>query len=82
MLPAKFQVIWPFGSGVEAKNKFKDARQSGHLGLQIRTILAILIYRSPRCFLPSLKLICLSFQEKKRKKVFKMAAMAAVLEQF
>ena len=34
MLPTKFGVNWPFGSGEEAKN-------SGHLGFPIGTILAI-----------------------------------------
>ena len=36
MLPSKFGVNWPFGSGEEAKN-------SGHLGFSIRTILAIFL---------------------------------------
>ena len=37
MLPIQFQVNWTFGSGEEAKKDFQD----GHLGLLIRTILAI-----------------------------------------
>ena len=33
MLPSKFGVNWPFGSGGEAKNRFlKDGGHSGHLG--------------------------------------------------
>ena len=38
MLPTKFGVNWPFGSVEEAKNNFQDG---GHLGIRIRTILAI-----------------------------------------
>ena len=37
MLPAKFGVSWPFGSGEEAKN----GCHGGHLGFPIGTILAI-----------------------------------------
>ena len=36
MLPSKFGVNWPFGSGEEVKNRF-----SRWLGFPIRTILAI-----------------------------------------
>ena len=38
MLPTKFGVNWPFGSGEEAKNRFSRWR---HLGFPIGTILAI-----------------------------------------
>ena len=44
MLPTEFQVNWPFGSGEEAKNR-------GHLGFLIRTILAFCIYKSPQLIL-------------------------------
>ena len=37
MLPTKFPVNWPFGSGEETKIRFQD----GHLGFTIGTILAI-----------------------------------------
>ena len=37
MLPTKFRVNWPFGSGEEAK----DFQDGGHLGFPIGTILAI-----------------------------------------
>ena len=57
MLPPKFRVNWPFGSGEEAKNRFP-----------VGTILAIFfIYKSSQCFLPSFKSLGLSVQEKKRK---------------
>ena len=38
MLPSKFGVNWPFGSGGEAKIDFQDG---GHLGFPTSTILAI-----------------------------------------
>ena len=38
MLPTKFRVNWPFGSGEEAKIDFQDG---GHFGFPIRMILAI-----------------------------------------
>ena len=43
MLPSKFVVNWPFGSGKEAKKKkdFQDGCYGGRLGFPIGTILAI-----------------------------------------
>ena len=42
MLPSKFGVKWPLGSGEEAKNRLsQDGGHGGHLGFPIRTILAI-----------------------------------------
>ena len=41
MLPSKFGVNWPFGSGEEAKNNFQDGGHGSHLGFPIGTILAI-----------------------------------------
>ena len=41
MLPSKFGVNWPFGSGEEAKNRIQDGSHGGHLGFPIGTILAI-----------------------------------------
>ena len=41
MLPTKFRVNWPFGSGEEAKNRFSDGCHGAHLGFPIGTILAI-----------------------------------------
>ena len=57
MLPTRFGVNWPFGSGEEAKNRFQDGGHGGHLGFPIGTILAIFALKSPRCFLPSIKSI-------------------------
>ena len=34
MLPTKFQVNWPFGSGEEAKNIFKTAAMAGILNFR------------------------------------------------
>ena len=41
MLPSKFGVNLPFGSGEEAKIDFQDGGHSGHLGFLIGMILAI-----------------------------------------
>ena len=64
MIPIKFQDNQPLVSGEEAKKKKKkknDFQDGGHLGFPIETILAIFIYKSPRCFLPSFMSIGLSF---------------------
>ena len=64
-LPTKFQINWPFGSGVGAKIIFQDGRHGCPLGFPNKTILAFLmIYKSSRCFLPSFKLILV--QEKRK----------------
>ena len=55
---------------VSSQLAFRFRRRSGHLGFLIGTILAILIYKSPLCFLPSLESIGLSVQKKKRKIYF------------
>ena len=41
MLPTKFRVNWPFGSGEEVKNRVQDEGYGSHLGFPIGTILAI-----------------------------------------
>ena len=41
MLPSKFGVNWPFGSGEEAKIDFQDGGHGGHLGFPTGMILAI-----------------------------------------
>ena len=58
------------GLSVQKKKRnidFQDGRHDGNLGFPIGTNLAILIYKSPRCFLASFKSVGLSVQEKKRK---------------
>ena len=47
MLPPKIGVNWPFGTGEEAKNRFSRWRPSWISDWND------LIYKSPRCFLPS-----------------------------
>ena len=41
MLPTKFRVNWPFGSGEEAKTDFQDGCHGAHPGFTIGMILAI-----------------------------------------
>ena len=43
MLPTKFGVNWPFGSGDEAKIDFQDGGHGGHLGFSTEKILAIFV---------------------------------------
>ena len=54
----------------EKKRKidFQDGGYGSHLGFRIGTILAVLLYKTPQCFLPSFKSIGLSVQETKAKK--------------
>ena len=42
MLPTKFQVNWPLGSGEEVKNRFSRCCHGCHLGFPTGMILAIL----------------------------------------
>ena len=67
MLPSKFGVNWPFGSGKEAKIDFQDGCH-GSLGFPIGTILAIFdLQVTP--MLPTMFVESIGFwvQEKKRK---------------
>ena len=41
ILPTKFRVRWPFGSGGEGKINFQDGRHGDQCGFPIRTIVAI-----------------------------------------
>ena len=41
MLPTKFQVNWPFGTGEAKKKQKTDFQDGGHLGFPIETIQAI-----------------------------------------
>ena len=41
MLPTKFRVNCPFGSGEEVKKDLQDGRNGGHLAFLIEAILAI-----------------------------------------
>ena len=68
MLPSKFGVNWPFGSGEEAKNRFSRwlPWQPSWIS-DLNKIQLFLIYKSPQCFLPCLESIGFWVQEKKRK---------------
>ena len=59
-----------FQSWRSEKFIFKMAVMAAILDFQKGWLQLFLIYRSPQCFLPSLKLISLSVQEKKRKNIF------------
>ena len=68
MLPSKFGVNWPFGSGEEAKSRFSRWPPWRQSWISDRHDFSFfLIYKSPQCFLASLESIGLSVQEKKRK---------------
>ena len=69
MLPTKFQVNWPSGSGEEAKNRFSrwPRPSAAIMDFWLELFYLFLIYKSPWCFLQSFKLIGLSVQKKKRK---------------
>ena len=81
MLPTKFRVNWPFGSGKKRKFDFQDGH---HLGFPIGMILAI--FDLQILMLPTNFQVNLPFgsgkkaKKKKKKKSFKMAARP--LEQF
>ena len=66
MLSTKFRDNWPVGSGEKRNIHFQDSSHGGFHGFLIRMILAIFfIYKSPWCFLPSIKSTGLSVQDKK-----------------
>ena len=68
MLPTKFWVNWPFGSGEEVKNRFSRWLPWRPSSFYDRHDFSyFFIYKSPWCFLPSLESTGLSVQEKKRK---------------
>ena len=58
--------IKTFGLSFQKKKPKIDFQDGGHLGFPIGTILAIFIYKSPQCFLPSIKSVDYSFQEKRK----------------
>ena len=65
MLPTKFPVNWPFGSGEEAKIDFQDGCHGAHPGFPISTILAVFDLQVTLMLLASLESTGLSVQEKK-----------------
>ena len=70
MLPIKFQVSWPLGSGEEAKNRLSKWHHGGHLGLRIGMILAIFDLQVTQILPTKFQSIGLSIQEKKILKYF------------
>ena len=67
MHPASLESIGLSVQEKKPKIDFQDGCHGGHLGFSLGTILAILSYKSPRCFLARLESIGLLVQEKKRK---------------
>ena len=78
MLPTKFGVNWPFGSGDKRKIDFQDG---GHLGFPIVTILAIFDLEVTT-MLPTKFRVNWPFRsgEEAKNRFFKMATMAAILD--
>ena len=71
MLPTKFLVNWPFGSGIEAKNRFSRLRPWQPSWISDRHDFSyFLINKSPWCFLLSFESIDFWVYEKKRKTDF------------
>ena len=70
ILPTKFRVNWPFGSGKEVQNRFLRWLRGGRLGFSIGTIWLILTYKLPRYICLSFESTGLSVREKKRKIYF------------
>ena len=66
MLPTKFQVSSPFGSGEEAINRFSGWRQRRPSWISDQKDFSY-FYESPQCFLPKFKSVGLSVKEKKQK---------------
>ena len=53
MLSTQFQVNWPFGSGEGEKQTFKMAAMEHILDFRLELFKLLLIYKSPKYFLPS-----------------------------
>ena len=68
MLPTKFRVSWPFGSGEEGKNRLSRLQPWWPSWISNRNNFSyFFIYKSSWCFLPSFESIGLLVQEKKSK---------------
>ena len=81
MLPTKFRVSWPFGSGEEAKIDFQDGHHGGHLGFPIGMVLAIFILQVTSMLPTKFRFNWpFWFRRRSKKYIFKMATMAAILD--
>ena len=65
MLPTEFQVNWPFGSGEKSKNRFSDQNDVSYF---LSTSHPDASYQDPSPF------------RRIKRSIFKMAAMAAILD--
>ena len=76
--PTSIGINWPFSSGEEAKIRFSRWPSWRPSWISDWNNFSYFWSTSPHplCFLPSFKSIGLLAQEKKRKKIFKMATMA------
>ena len=81
ILPTKFQVILPSVQEKKWKIDFQDGGHSGHLGFLIRSILAVFDLQVIP-MLPTKIQVNWPFSsgEEMEKKIFKMAAMAVILD--
>ena len=82
MLPTKFKVSWPFGSGEEAKKKkFQDGHHGGHLEVPIGMILAIFYLKvTPDASYQVSSQLAFWFRRRSEKCIFQMAALVAILD--
>ena len=80
MLPTKFRVNTPFGSGEESKKDFLDGPQGDHLAFPIGTISANFDLQVTPMLPTKFPVKWLSVQEKKRKLYFQDGAMATILD--
>ena len=66
MLPSKFGVNWPFGSGEEAKNRFSRWLPWPPSWISDRNDLNYFLSMSSQCFLPCFESVGFWVQEKKQ----------------
>ena len=81
MLPTKFQVKWPFGSGEDAKIKFlrwRLLRPSWIINQKDSSY--FLSTRHPDASYKVSSQLAFRFRRRREKQIFKMAAMAAILD--
>ena len=77
MLPTKFQVSWPFGSGEEVKNRLSRWRQQSNRN---NFSYFFLFTSLPHASYQVSSQLTLRFRRRSKKQIFKMAAMAVILD--